>query len=88
MAQKAVNTRRRDFQPVVIHAINLQRKLKLARDLFAVFHCHELLGQLRRTFLRRLPRQINRDAQQAAGRALDFNQVIAQTCDGLFNDLL
>ena len=35
-----------------------------------------------------LPGQVDGDAQQAAGRALDLHQVISQSRHNLFNDLL
>jgi hypothetical protein len=35
-----------------------------------------------------LPRQIDRDAQQATGRAVDLDQVVAQSGHGLLNDVL
>jgi diacylglycerol kinase family enzyme len=31
---------------------------------------------------------IDRDAQQATGRPVDFDQVVAQSGDGLLNDVL
>jgi hypothetical protein len=34
------------------------------------------------------PRQVNGDTQQASGGALDLHQVISQTANGLFNNVL
>jgi hypothetical protein len=36
----------------------------------------------------RHPRQINRDAQQSTSGALNLHQVISQTTDSLFNNVL
>jgi len=86
--QGAIDTRGGDLKARVICAINLKRELQLARDLLAVLDCHELLRHHRPALHRGLPRQINCDAQQPARGAFYFHQVIAQTCHGLFNDLL
>ena len=38
VAQKAINTRRRNFQSLVLNTINLQSKLQLPVYLFTIFH--------------------------------------------------
>ena len=88
MPQRAVNARRRDFQALVFDAVHFQCKLQLARDFLAVFHGDELLHPRLRTGSRGLPGQVNGDAEQTTGRALDLYQVITQACYGLLDDLL
>ena len=88
MAQRAVNARRRHFQALVFDRVHFQRKLQLARDLFTVFHGDELLRAGLRVGCRRLPGQVDGDAQQSAGRAFNLHQVIPQSGYGLLDDLL
>ncbi|MOA44469.1 hypothetical protein D3C78_1667540 [compost metagenome] len=88
MAQKPINAWRRDFQSGVLRTVHLERELQLARDLLTVFDGDALLRQVLRFRRRRLPRQIDGDAQQSTRGALYLHQVISQTGYCLFNDLL
>ena len=62
-------------------AFDFQRKLQLPRHFFAVLYIDELLTL-------RIPRQIDRDAQQAPGGALDVHQFVTQPGHGLRDDVL
>ena len=74
---------------LVLDAIDLQRKLQLARDLLAILDGHELLNYgLGRISGRLHPGQVDGDAQQTTSGAFDLHQVIPQARHNLFNDLL
>ena len=88
VAQRTVDTGGGDLQTLVFNAIDFQCKLQLARDFFAIFHRHELVGQSGHAGHRRLPGPINGDAQQATRRAFNLHQVVAQTRHRLFDYLL
>ena len=76
---KIVEVRRaQDAMIAALHgAVDLERELQLACDLFAVFHRDEGVGRGLRC-----PGQIDGDAQQATGGAFDLHQVVSQSGDG------
>ncbi len=90
VAQRPVDAGRGHLEPLVLGALDLERELQLARDLFAVFDRDEGLWRPGSRIFQSggRPGQINRDAQQSSGRALDLDQVIAETGHGLFHYLL
>jgi hypothetical protein len=89
MAKGAIDTGGGNFEALVLGAIDLQRKLQLARDFLAVFHRHELIKRWSHRIDRRLhPRQVDGHTQQTARGALNLHQVIPEADNGLFYDLL
>jgi len=83
MAQWAVDTGRGHFEALVLHAIDFQRKLQLAGDFLAILHRDKLFWHAFRADVIRTPRQVDGDAQKAAGRAFDLHQVVAQAAHRL-----
>ena len=70
---------------MVIHGLDLEHVLQLARDTLAILDGDELLGQFG---MLGQPRQVDGNAQHAPGGALDFHEVQPQALYGLFHQFL
>ena len=88
LLERAVEAGRGHLEPAVIEPFHFQRVLQLARHALAVLHVHELRLRGRRAIGGRAPGQVDRDAQQAAGRTLHVHQVKTQSGDGLCDGVL
>jgi len=86
-AQWPVDTRRRHLQPTVLDTIDFQRKLQLASHFLAIFDRNPMgLRPIRGRIGN--PRQVDRDAQQAACKPINLDQLVTQPGHRLLDKLL
>ncbi|MNJ60743.1 hypothetical protein D3C77_564990 [compost metagenome] len=71
VAQRAVNARRTDFQPLVVDVLDFKHPRQLAGHLLAVFDAHTA-------------DPIDRDAQKAQGGTLDVHEFDVHAGQSLF----
>jgi hypothetical protein len=79
VAQRAVDARRRHFQPLVVDLLDFQRVLQLARDPLAVLDVDAALAAV--------PGPVDRHAQDAPGGAFQLHHVIAKAGYGLCDEI-